>query len=167
MKEHDINLTLQETEQLCRLYMDCRLSVVEETELQYVLGKLSYRSPIIDEARLLMGLEIMGAAQYPTAGRPSGKRGRGLKLIARIAAAASVIAVLGIGVVSYRNSYGGNGNGEVACVVFSNGKEWDEEHSLRQVEADMRKADAFINHVAMLDAEQTHRIEEFINHQSF
>lgn len=38
MKEHDVKLTLQETEQLCRLYMDCQLTVLEETELQYVLG---------------------------------------------------------------------------------------------------------------------------------
>lgn len=58
MKEHDVKLTLQETEQLCRLYMDCRLTVLEETELQYVLGKMPYSSPCIDEVRMLMGVSI-------------------------------------------------------------------------------------------------------------
>lgn len=58
MKEQDVKLTLHETEQLCRLYMDCKLSVLEETELQYVLGKLPYSSPCIDEVRRLMGLTI-------------------------------------------------------------------------------------------------------------
>ena len=33
MNRQDIQLTLHETEQLCRLYMDCRLSVLEEAEL--------------------------------------------------------------------------------------------------------------------------------------
>lgn len=58
MNEHDVKLTLQETEQLCRLYMECKLSVLEETELQYVLGKLPYSSPCIDEVRMLMGLPV-------------------------------------------------------------------------------------------------------------
>lgn len=58
MKEHDVKLTLQETEQLCRLYMDCKLTVLEETELQYVLGKMPYSSPCIDEARMLMGVSL-------------------------------------------------------------------------------------------------------------
>lgn len=58
MKEHDVKLTLQETEQLCRLYMDCKLTVLEETELQYVLGKMPYSSPCIDEVRMLMGVSI-------------------------------------------------------------------------------------------------------------
>lgn len=58
MKEHDVKLTLQETEQLCRLYMDCQLTVLEETELQYVLGKMPYSSPCIDEVRMLMGVSL-------------------------------------------------------------------------------------------------------------
>lgn len=58
MKEHDVKLTLQETEQLCRLYMDCRLTVLEETELQYVLGRIPYSSPCIDEVRMLMGVSM-------------------------------------------------------------------------------------------------------------
>lgn len=44
-KEHETTLTMQETEQLCRLYMECRLSVLEETELCYLLQKLPYTSP--------------------------------------------------------------------------------------------------------------------------
>lgn len=54
MKDKDTILSLQETEELCRMYMDCQLSVLEETELQYILGKLSYTSPVIEEAREAM-----------------------------------------------------------------------------------------------------------------
>lgn len=54
MKDKDTILSLQETEELCRMYMDCQLSVLEEKELQYVLGKLPYTSPVIEEAREAM-----------------------------------------------------------------------------------------------------------------
>ena len=54
MKDNDQILNLQETEELCRLYLECQLSVLEERELQYILGKLDYSSPLIDEARQSM-----------------------------------------------------------------------------------------------------------------
>lgn len=57
MKDNDTILSLQETEELCRLYMDCQLSVLEERELQYILGRLSYSSPVIEEAKSLMMAE--------------------------------------------------------------------------------------------------------------
>ncbi len=66
MKEHDVTLTLHETEQLCRLYMDCQLTVLEETELQYVLGKMPYSSPCIDEVRTLMGAPIPMGVKKPS-----------------------------------------------------------------------------------------------------
>ena len=49
-------MTVEEAEQLCRLYMDCQLSVLEETELEYVLMKSELDSPLINETRTLMGI---------------------------------------------------------------------------------------------------------------
>ncbi len=57
MKDQDTILTFQETEELCRRYIDCQLSVLEEKELQYVLGYLQYDSPVIQEARESMMAE--------------------------------------------------------------------------------------------------------------
>ncbi len=51
-------LSFEETEHLCRLYMDCQLTLLEETELQYVLGFLDYSSPIIDQTRSLMDISL-------------------------------------------------------------------------------------------------------------
>ncbi len=56
-KQHN-ELTLQETEQLCSYYMDCRLSVLQENELRYLLSRLDYHSPLIDDTRKLMGIEL-------------------------------------------------------------------------------------------------------------
>ena len=56
MKQNANHLTLEEAEQLCRLYMDCQLSVLEETELEYVLMQSELDSPLLHETRALMGI---------------------------------------------------------------------------------------------------------------
>lgn len=56
MKQNANHITLEEAEQLCRLYMDCQLSVLEETELEYVLMLSELDSPLLSETRALMGI---------------------------------------------------------------------------------------------------------------
>lgn len=56
MKQNPKHITLEEAEQLCRLYMDCQLSVLEETELEYVLMLSELDSPLLSETRALMGI---------------------------------------------------------------------------------------------------------------
>ena len=56
MKQNANHITLEEAEQLCRLYMDCQLSVLEETELEYVLMRSELASPLLHETRALMGI---------------------------------------------------------------------------------------------------------------
>ena len=56
--EKDKYLNIDETEQLCRLYMECNLTRLEEAELQYVLEFLPYSTPIIEEVRTLMNISL-------------------------------------------------------------------------------------------------------------
>ena len=56
MKQDTRHITIEEAEQLCRLYMDCQLSVLEETELEYVLMQSELDSPLLRETRALMGI---------------------------------------------------------------------------------------------------------------
>ena len=56
MKQDTRHITLEEAEQLCQLYMDCQLSVLEETELEYVLMQSELDSPLLGETRALMGI---------------------------------------------------------------------------------------------------------------
>lgn len=56
MKQETRHITVEEAEKLCRLYMDCQLSVLEETELEYVLMQSELDSPLINETRVLMGI---------------------------------------------------------------------------------------------------------------
>ena len=56
MKQETRHMTVEEAEKLCRLYMDCQLSVLEETELEYVLMRSELDSPLLQETRALMGI---------------------------------------------------------------------------------------------------------------
>ena len=56
MKQDTRHITIEEAEQLCRLYMNCQLSVLEETELEYVLMRSELDSPLLHETRALMGI---------------------------------------------------------------------------------------------------------------
>lgn len=52
-------LTIQEIEQLCQAYMDCRLTRLQEKELELVIICSDVTSPKIDEVRAIMGLSIL------------------------------------------------------------------------------------------------------------
>ncbi|MBD5246205.1 MAG: hypothetical protein HDS55_05560 [Barnesiella sp.] len=50
------NLTHEELETLAQAYLDCRLTRLEEKELELVLYSSDISSPVIDEARRTMGI---------------------------------------------------------------------------------------------------------------
>ena len=54
-------LTIQEIEQLCQAYLDCRLSRLQEKEVELVLLCTDHTTPIISETRYLMGLTALMA----------------------------------------------------------------------------------------------------------
>ncbi len=65
MKQYTRHITVEEAEQLCRLYIDCQLSVLEETELEYVLMQSGLDSPLISETRTIMGISRSVNFQMP------------------------------------------------------------------------------------------------------
>jgi len=158
MKEHDVKLTLQETEQLCRLYMDCRLTVLEETELQYVLGKMPYSSPCIDEVRMLMGVSIPMKAKVSSKKR-SGRFNR--KMVIGIAASVTILFTAGLALFSIWTV--NDNDSQNVYIAYANGMEVSEELSVQQVKSDMEKADEFLSHIATLEAQEKEQVENFIN----
>ena len=158
MKEHDVKLTLQETEQLCRLYMDCRLTVLEETELQYVLGKMPYSSPCIDEVRMLMGVSIPMNVK-----ESSKKRFAWLNRKTAIGIAASVTILFAVGVALLNNRPVNDNYSAGVYIAYANGHEVSQELSVQQVKSDMEQADEFLSHIAKLEAQEQKQVENFIN----
>ncbi len=158
MKQHDVKLTLQETEQLCRLYMDCQLTVLEETELQYVLGKMPYSSPCIDEARMLMGVSITMNVKGS-----SKKRSTWFNRKIAIGIAASVTILFAGGLALFNNPAVNDNDSSGIYIAYANGQEVSHELSVQQVKSDMEQADEFLSHIAELEAREQEQVENFIN----
>lgn len=152
MKENNHILSLAETEELCRMYMDCELSVREETEFQYVLGKLPYSSPLIDEVRTLMGLQSAAALRLkPETINVKRRKEWNIRWVAGIAA--SVVILLGIGVALFRTN-GENEAERVVNIAYSNGIRLTGEQLMAQIQRDNARTDAFIKRMDDMEAEE-------------
>ncbi len=158
MKEQDVKLTLQETEQLCRLYMDCRLTVLEETELQYVLGKLPYSSPCIDEVRILMGLTVK-----PRSNKSGNKKFGFIRNRTALSIAASFTVLMVVAVALFNNRAMTEQNDTGVYIAYANGTKVDHKQTIQQVKADMKTAEVFLNHIAELEAQEQKMVDNFMN----
>lgn len=133
--ENNEKMTLEELEQLCRLFFDGSLSVSEEEDLSVVLSETSLRSKIIDEAIFIFGIEKV-ARNNQTAHSQSvaergndknkaasevmiGLRGAFRRILATSAVAASLIAILS---VAWHTLDTGQGVAEPVYEVYENGK---------------------------------------------
>lgn len=136
MREQNHQLTFEETEQLCRLYLDCRLSVLEEAELQYVLGKLPYESPIIDEVRMLAGIVLR--PQVDSKALRSRRRRRIIRLMTGMAA--SIVLAIGIFFsITWRHDVAGP-----SVIAYENGQRLNQQKAQAAVEASIAKAEALM-----------------------
>ena len=97
MRDKDIELSVGELETLCNLYIECKLSVLEETELYYVLLKTDKDSALINETRAIMGIErkIEDSKQTTISKKPFYKR-----FAFYVAAACFALVIAFIGVIS-------------------------------------------------------------------
>ena len=152
MSEQNINLSLQETEQLCRLYMECRLTVLEETELQYVLGKLPYSSPCIDEVRMLMGLTI------PAEDLKVNKKSFGFfRNRKAVGFAASVAILLGIGITLVHKQFSPsdpsslNDDSPVYIAAYNYGERLNGEEAVNSTIIAMAKADSLMEYACLTE----------------
>lgn len=136
MREQNHQLTFEETEQLCRLYLDCRLSVLEEAELQYVLGKLPYESPIIDEVRMLAGIVLR--PQVDCKALRSRRRRRIIHLTTGMAA--SIVLAIGIFFsITWRHDVAGP-----SVIAYENGQRLNQQKAQAAVEASIARAEALM-----------------------
>lgn len=159
MKEQDSKLTIQETERLCRLYIDCRLSVLEETELQYVLGKLPYSSPCIDEARMLMGLTI------PREALAAKKKTFNLfRNKAAISIAATITALLAIGIALLHNqSVNDYSHDDVYVAAYIHGERLNGSEAINATNLAMAKADSLMTCASLTERDYVMKANDMIS----
>ncbi|MBD5230566.1 MAG: hypothetical protein HDS66_00130 [Bacteroidales bacterium] len=161
MKEQDTTLTLKEIELLCSQYLNCRLSVLEEAELEYVLGTVAYTSPIIDDTRLLMGLATASASKQPAArlqpAESKPKRSWKMRYLLEGAAALTLLLGVGFSLTTPHNSE------EEVYIAYSDGKKLDATQSRLQAEEDMKRAEEMMAYVSNLEAREQQKITKLIN----
>lgn len=160
MKTDEWNLTVDELDILCRLYMDCKLSVLEEKELEYFLSQTSLTSPSIEEVRRLTGIQ----AFKPILSKPIIKK-KFSNWWGTTGIAASVAIILGIGVAFLKT---GNSISSVSdsCIAYVNGQEIHGDVAMARIESETRKAEEFIRKMVELEEEEQNKIEQFMTHQN-
>lgn len=162
MIEQDNSLSLQETEQLCEFFMNCKLSVLQENELRYVLTQLDHHSPLIDETRTLMGIELSAFDKpHPISSR-IGKRWWNRKSL-YFSIAASIALIVGLGVSFLRNSTSGFATPGTEYIAYVNGHRLDKEAAITQVEADILLAESILKEMSDREEMEKNLIDNFFN----
>lgn len=148
------NISKQELEQLCRLYNECRLSVIEERELEYLLLITGHDSELISTTRQIMGLS--DAIFLPKPQPVLRRRYNFIKIAASVAIiAATALTYIGItrGTLP-ENEY----------IAYADGHRVDDHEAMEQVTADMAKAEAFITRMQVMEKAEQLKVQNFINH---
>ncbi|MDE7153307.1 MAG: hypothetical protein K2O00_02530 [Muribaculaceae bacterium] len=159
MKEQDIKLSLHETEQLCRLYMDCRLSVLEETELRYFLTKVDYHSPLIDDVRQIMKIDVH-AAETLNKVAPKRKPWFG-RWTTYLSTAATVALLLSIGLFWWQSR--DSDESQSYYIAYVDGERLNEDAAKKQIEAELQSVDEFIMEMSEMEAREQQLIDNFFN----
>ena len=171
MKDNNLILSLQETEELCRLYLECRLSALEEKELQYVLGRMeAYGSPVIDEARESMVAE--GLLDIRKSGAVTTRPKRWFRwpgLVAGIAASAAVAVVLSVAVRDNVPKSGGDDGlimaataQETVSIAYEGGRRLSPEDADKAIRESMKMADELLALAEARDREEMEKIERLM-----
>ncbi len=154
MKQAKEQLTIEEAERLCQLYMDCQLSVLEETELEYLLSQTELDSPMIQNTKELMA--ISRSVRFSESVKPQRNR----RLLKWDLCTAACIAIL-LGCVTFlRNSHITD---DAECIVFVEGHQVNSEQALKIAEADVAKMEQFMQTVAIQRSAEEAKVKHFIN----
>lgn len=155
------DLTIEEIEVLCRLYNECRLSVLEETELEYVLHCTTLSTDLINETKSLMG--ISRQVTFPkTLVRPKNAAQR--KVARWTLGIAASVAIILVGRFSLSERHGAaTAQDESYYVAYVEGSRADEETAREMAESEAAKVAEFMQFVENQKATERDKVRQFIN----
>lgn len=161
MRESELNLTIEELETLCNLYMECKLTPLEEVELEFVLQNTNLQSPLITDVKKIMGLEEFKFIKSISQTRRNFRKNKWIKLIPGIAASILIMALVSSYIIS---SYQISSSPEtIYCRVYSNGHQIDYDEALEIANKNLEKMVAFEEKIKMIQIREKEKIEEFNN----
>lgn len=164
MRKPESTLNLKELEELCNLYIDCRLSPVEEKELEFVLLNTSLSSPLISDVKKIMVFEEGKIFKYIVKTKGENNKILGNYKIKAVAASL-LILITCIGGLLKKYDYATE-NETIYCQVYSNGKLLDKEESLAVANENIEKIKVFEEKIKSIEIQENRKIENFINNTS-
>lgn len=158
MNKDEIKIKVDELDVLCRLYMDCKLSVLEEKELEYILCRTTITSPLIDDVRALMNIQALSTAPI----RKPVKKVWFLRLISGIAASvAGIICLIYINSGSFATHH--QGEEQAYVLAYSRGQKLNDSEAIAYTKTAMSKADSLMNCAAMIENEYILKAEKLLS----
>lgn len=158
MKTTDNKLTVDELDELCRLYMDCKLSVMEEKELEYILSRTSISTPLIDDVKAVMSVHLL-----PKTTETTGKtRYLNWKLVSGIAASIALIFSVSYLFYTSHPSNLSDVDYEVSVVAYNHGKRLSESQAMAAADIAMSKADSLMMLASLTEREYMLRTDDLI-----
>lgn len=154
MKQTDDKFTIEEVERLCQLYQDCQLTMLEETELEYVLMHCDVDTPVIEETKKLM--TVSRSIKLEETRKP-------YKMVWSwtMRVAASVAILLGTIAVFHQISLKAMNED---CIVYVAGERASAAVAHQIAEADVAKMQRFMQMVSEQKATEEAKVEQFMNH---
>lgn len=124
--------TAEELDALSKAYLDCRLTKLEEKELELVLLSCDASSPIIDEARETMGIMAAYEKATPQRHKHSYKTSR----FTRAAAAIGIIMMMSLAIAPFLKDDGSNEDrtDSFAVAVYIDGERLSPEKAVSKAE---------------------------------
>lgn len=161
MKDSNPILTLHETEELCRSYLQCQLSLLEEKELQYVLERLPYDSTIIRQAKESMIAEGLISRNNRVRRKPKTRwLGWSIGIAASLAILFSVFNHDGeSGKYGTANHYLGSGT----VIAYVNGKQLGPEASEKSVRNAIEQAERLMAMANAKEREEERKQQNIMN----
>lgn len=158
MKPDELNLTIEELDRLCHLYMDCRLTVLEEKELEYTLTHTTLTSPVIAEVRSLMSISTTTRPAI----LPRRRKMPDWRYIMGVAASVAVIISVAVYLHTYHTPSLSDGEPGEYIAAYSHGKRLNEVEAVKATDKAMAKADSLMNYAALVEHEYIIKAEDII-----
>ncbi len=145
---------------MAELYFEASLSRADERLLMKVLAESGISSPVLDEARAVMGLELTRPEKRVDMLKPRRSLVRRVRVWSSVAAAALVLAVGGVGFIRQKPSL----DGEAVYIAYANGKRiTDESEARRQALADYENSMMMMREMQARSECELRRSQEMIN----
>lgn len=160
MKTDELNMTVDELDELCRLYMDCKLSVLEEKELEYVLSQTSLTSISIQEVRNLMDIQVTPIRSSKPA---RARLNWNWRMFSGIAASLAIIISVAICLVFPHKNMPDNNSSTVYIAAYFHGQKLNERDAIASTNIAMSKADSLMQYAILTEREYMLRANDIIS----